>query len=247
MESAIEAVADAALRSWEPQWSAFIPGDVRQQALQQLASRGDLQVHSWGGYPGAERQRLLLTRSELPLEPPGASSDGLCGVELLGNFLFDPAEADDFRQALLQSGVEAGALGDLWVRGDRGAQGLLLANAASPLDGLELLVRSVSVSVHIRPRELLQLPAPRATRRFSSVEASLRLDAVGSAGFGLSRNRMAELIRSGAVRLNWTPVTSGSKELRCGDRLQLQGKGELVLEAAELTKRNRWRVELLRQ
>ena len=247
MDGSIEALANQALRSWEPQWSAFISGDRRQQTLQELAELVDLRVHSWGGYPGAERQRLLLARSELPLEPPSAADDGLCGLELLGNFLFDPAEPQDFRQALLQTGLDAGALGDLWVRGDRGAQGLLLASAASALDGLALSVRSVSVSVHIRPRELLQLPAPRAMRRFSSVEASLRLDAVGSAGFGLSRNRMAELIRSGAVRLNWAPVSSGSKELRCGDRLQLQGKGELVLEAAELTKRNRWRVELLRQ
>ena len=78
------------------------------------------------------------------------------------------------------------------------------------------------------------------------MEASLRLDAVGSAGFGVSRNRMAELIRSGAVRINWQPATSPSRELRCGDRVQLQNRGELVLERAERTQKQRWRVELSR-
>jgi len=247
MHAAIEALAATALRSWEPQWTPFLEGDVRLQALQELASLGDLQVQSWGGYPGAERQRLLLAPSELPLEPPSAADDGLRGLELLGNFLFDPAEPDDFRQALHASGLEAGALGDLWLRGDRGAQGLVLGCAAGLLATEELIVRSVPVLVQERERGLLQLPAPRVARRFNSVEASLRLDAVGSAGFGVSRNRMAELIRSGAVRLNWSAVSTGSKELKIGDRIQLQGKGELVVEAAQLTKRNRWRVELLRQ
>ena len=247
MLTSIHQLAELALRSWEPQWTPFLDGAVRHQALEQLASLGDLQVHSWGGYPGAERQRLLLARSELPLEAPSAHNDGLYGLELLGNFLFDPAEAADCVQALLEQGLDGGALGDLWMRGDRGAQALVMAAAAPPLEGQELLVRSVTVTVRQRQRELLQLPSPRLARRFSSVEASLRLDAVGSAGFGLSRSRMAELIRGGAVRLNWASVSSGSKELRCGDRIQLQGKGELVLEAAERTKRQRWRVDLLRQ
>ena len=247
MQSAIEQLAEAALRNWEPLWTPFLDGDVRQQALDHLHSLGDLQIHSWGGYPGAERQRLLLARSELPLEAPSPDGDQLCGLELLGNFLFDPAEPEDFRQALLASGLEAGALGDLWLRGDRGAQGLMLSDAAPLKEGLELTVRSVPVTVQLRQRTLLQLPSPRVARRLSSVEASLRLDAIASAGFGLSRNRMSELIRSGAVRLNWSNVSGGSKDLKIGDRIQLQGKGELVLEAAQLTKRNRWRVELLRQ
>jgi RNA-binding protein YlmH len=35
---------------------------------------------------------------------------------------------------------------------------------------------------------------------FTSIEASLRLDAVGSAGFRMSRSKMADLISSGAVK-----------------------------------------------
>lgn len=70
---------------------------------------------------------------------------------------------------------------------------------------------------------------------------------MGSAGFGVSRSRMAELIRSGAVRINWQPVSSPSKEITSGDRVQLQGKGELMIETAELTKKNRWRIELIRR
>jgi len=78
------------------------------------------------------------------------------------------------------------------------------------------------------------------------VEASLRLDAVASAGLGLSRNRMAEQIRAGAVRVNWQVVTSPSRELRCGDRVRLEGRGELEVLEIQPTKRDRWRLQLRR-
>lgn len=240
-------LADAALRSWEPQWTPFLAGAALEQAQHQLQTLSELQLHSWGGYPGAERRRLLLAPADLTLAADALSTHALAGLELLGNFLFDPADPADFEQSLLAAGLPDGALGDLWLRGDRGAQAIALADGAAALDGRQLMVRSVSVSVHQRPLAELQLPQPRKPRRLNSVEASLRLDAIGSAGFGVSRSRMSALIRQGAVRLNWQPVSSPSKELACGDRVQLQGRGELILEGAELTQKQRWRVELLRQ
>jgi|TARA_B100001142_G_scaffold254482_1_gene255479 RNA-binding protein YlmH len=38
---------------------------------------------------------------------------------------------------------------------------------------------------------------------FNSVEASMRLDAIASAGFRMSRSKMSDLVTSGAVRVNW--------------------------------------------
>jgi RNA-binding protein YlmH len=104
----------------------------------------------------------------------------------------------------------------------------------------------VEVRLEARPLDQLQLPAQRQPRRFQTVEASLRLDAVASVGFGISRNRMAELIRQGSVRINWQPITSPSRLLVAGDRVQLEGRGELRLEAVQATKRDRWRIALVR-
>ena len=252
MDDALLSLAATVLRSWEPHWTPFLSGGEREQANSQLSSLSGLQHHSWGGYAGAERQRLLLAPAELPVatDDLGTADLGqakLSGLELLGNFLFDPAEPADFQAALIAAGIPPGSLGDVWLRGDRGAQAIVLPQATALVAGQTLLVRSVEVNVEPRPLEALQLPTLRQPRRLSSVEASLRLDAVGSAGFGLSRSRMSALIRQGAVRLNWQPISSPSKELSCGDRVQLQGRGELVLETAVLTQKQRWRVGLLRQ
>lgn len=249
LEAIIEA-AEQALRTWDPVWTVFVEGDVREEAERRLASLAELNLASSGGYPGAERRRLLLQRSEaaVPLGDLEAESGptGLMGLEISGNFLFDPAERDDFRSGLLAAGVAAGNLGDLWVRGDRGAQAILTAGQAAALDGLAGVVRTVEVRLEARPLDQLQLPAQRQPRRLQTVEASLRLDAVASAGFGLPRNRMADLIRQGKVRLNWQPATSPSRQLAAGDRVQLEGRGELRLEAVEATKRERWRIAMLR-
>lgn len=242
---AVISAADEALRTWEPVWTDFLEAKVREEAEERLGDLSELSLTSHGGYPGAERQRLLLQRREATLEP-NAIPQALMGLEISGNFLFDPAERNDFRVGLLGVGAQAGALGDLWLRGDRGAQAVLTADQAAALDGQHTSVRTVEVLLEARPLDQLQLPAVRQPRRFHTVEASLRLDAVASAGFGISRSRMAELIRQGSVRLNWQPLSSPSRLLVEGDRVQLEGRGELRLDSVTATKRERWRIELVR-
>lgn len=244
--AAVLEVAETALRTWEPCWTGFVSGAEREEVQERLGSLTELALHGTGGFAGAERQRLVLVRRESGLDP-AALEEPLSGVELRGNFLFDPAEPEDLRQALLALGLPAAGLGDFWIRGDRGGQGVIACEQAPALASGRGQVRSVEVEVLVRPLAELTPPQRRQPRRFHTVEASCRLDAVASAGFGLPRNRMVELIRSGQVRVNWQPITSPSRDLAVGDRVQLQGRGELAVEEIQATKRDRLRIGLLRQ
>ena len=238
--------AERCLRTWEPVWTGFLEAALREEAEARLGALSDLRLDHAGGHGGAERCRLLLQRSEaaLPLEQVAGDFTGL---EIAGNFLFDPAESADFRAALLAAGALSEELGDLWVRGDRGAQAITAQALAARLDGQAGRVRTVEVRFEARPLADLQLPPCRVARSLTTVEASTRLDAVASAGFGLSRSRLAALIRQGAVRIDWQVVTSPSRELRSGERVQLEGRGELQIEAVEITKRDRYRIRLMRR
>lgn len=240
-------IAERALHTWQPQWSGFLEGAVREEAQERLGQLAELQLQTDGGYPGAERCRLLLGRRDAGLDPADCPA-GLEGLSLQGNFLFDPAEPEDFRAALTGAGLQDADIGDVWLRGDRGAEAIVHlpegGAAAAPAD---LLVRSVPVTCARLELEQLQPPPRRQPRLVHTVEASTRLDAVASAGFGLSRNRMGELIRDGAVRINWNVVTRPGQELAEGDRVQLRGRGELEVGGIAATKRERWRITLLRR
>jgi photosystem II S4 domain protein len=238
--------AERCLRTWEPVWTGFLEGALREEAEARLGALSDLHLDHAGGHGGAERCRLLLQRSEAALPLERVAGD-FTGLEIAGNFLFDPAESADFRAALLAAGALPEELGDLWVRGDRGAQAITAQALAARLDGQAGRVRTVEVRFEARPLADLQLPPCRVARSLTTVEASTRLDAVASAGFGLSRSRLAALIRQGAVRIDWQVVTSPSRELRSGERVQLEGRGELQIEAVEITKRDRYRIRLMRR
>ena len=60
----------------------------------------------------------------------------------------------------------------------------------------------------------LQVRAPRA-EELSSVEASLRLDAVASAGFRISRGKMTDLIKGGECALGAFMVVCVTGESGC--------------------------------
>ena len=95
-------LAETVLRTWEPCWTPFLAPDLREEAEARLASLSELRLGSEGGHPAAERRRLWLERSETALaEDSGdgaaeGSAAGLMGLEIAGNFLFDPAAPEEF-------------------------------------------------------------------------------------------------------------------------------------------------------
>ena len=235
--------AETVLRTWQPSWSPFLSGPELEDS-RRLESLTELRLVRDGGRPGTERCRLQLSRSDQELQP---ELTPISGLRLEGNFLFDRAEPEDMRQALIDLGVTADGIGDLWLRGDRGAQAVCTPDAADHLNGQTGRVREVTLTLEAVSIDSLQWPAQRLPKRFISVEASRRLDAIASAGFGLSRSKVTRQIREGRLRLNWHPVRQASRDLNVGDRLQLQDRGSVEVLNLELTKRYRWRVEMLRR
>lgn len=236
-------LAEQVLRTWQPSWSDFLDAPLLEEALERLSDLSELAWHRDGGHPGAERCRLLCHRRDQPVE----STPPIQGLLIEGNFLFDPLTPEDLRSALHNMGAQPEDLGDLWVRGDRGGQGLISPNAAELLQGRRGQLRDVEIHCDVLEITQLQLPAQRNPKRLTTVEASCRIDAIASAGFGLSRSKVVSQIKAGRLRLNWEPVRQGSRELKVGDRLQLQDRGSLELLSCTLTKRERWRIELMRR
>lgn len=235
-------LAEQALRTWEVTQTDFLSPPVLSEARRCLGKLTELTAIAWGGYPQAERQRLAIARTELPCD---RDSIELAVLDIAGNFLFDPADHRDFMGAILGTGIVRDKVGDILVLGERGAQAIVVPEMADFLTSSLVQVRSVPVKA--RQVEFSELKvSPPQRREITTVEASLRLDAIASAGFGISRSKMAEAISSGDVRVNWKEITQASHPLQTGDLVSFRGKGRLEVGDIAVTKKQRYRVQLAR-
>ncbi|WP_414564515.1 MULTISPECIES: photosystem II S4 domain protein [unclassified Anabaena] len=234
--------AEQAIKTWEVVLTDFLsPPELAE--IQRVFSRlTEVQLVAWGGYPQAERQRIAIARSELPLDQ---SQVALLALEIAGNFLFDTATHRDFLGAMLGTGIIREKTGDIIVLGERGAQAIVAPELAEFLAMSLQQVRSVPVKTQQIDISELKVREPKK-KELTTVEASLRLDAIASAGFSMSRSKMVNFIDGGDVRVNWKEVTQASSQVKSGDLIAIRGKGRLEVGEIAVTKKDRYRVQLVR-
>ena len=235
-------LAEQAIKTWEIVQTDFLSPPELMEIQTAFSRLTEIHVVSWGGYPQAERQRVAIARSELPLD---TSQVELTALDIAGNFLFDTASHRDFLGAMLGTGIVREKTGDIIVLGERGAQVIVVPEL---VPFLEINLKQVrSVPVQTRPIEIseIKIREPK-TKEMTTVEASLRLDAIASAGFGMSRSKMVDLIDGGDVRVNWKEISQPSYQLKSGDLVAIRGKGRLEIGEIAITKKERYRIQMTR-
>ncbi|PZO12215.1 MAG: photosystem II S4 domain protein [Leptolyngbya foveolarum] len=234
--------AEQAIRTWEPVATDFLSPPELSEAEAAFKKLTDIHTMVSGGYPQAERQRMVIARSEISLEGEAVP---LAALSIAGNFLFDTASHRDFLGSLLGTGLVRDKVGDIIVLGERGAQAIVVPELVEFLSTSLNQVRSVPVKTSQIEISELRVREPRK-KEMTTVEASMRLDAIASAGFGMSRSKMADMITSGDVRMNWKSVTQSSHKVQTGDLIAIRGKGRLEIGEVVVTKKERYRVQLTR-
>ena len=235
-------LADQAIKTWEVVLTDFLSPPELVEIQQQFGRLTEVQLVAWGGYPQAERQRLAIARSELPLDQ---SQVEVAALDIAGNFLFDPATHRDFLGAMLGCGLVREKTGDVIVLGERGGQAIVVPEMVEYLETHLTQVRSVPVRTQRIDLNELKIREPKK-KEMTTVEASMRLDAIASAGFGVSRSKMSDLITAGDVRVNWKDISQASHQVKSGDLIAIRGKGRLEVGEVTVTKKDRYRVQLTR-
>ncbi|MDM9382473.1 photosystem II S4 domain protein [Chlorogloeopsis sp. ULAP01] len=234
--------AEQAIKTWEVILTDFLSPPELAEIQQVFGRLTEVQLLAWGGYPQAERQRIAIARSELPLD---ISQVTIAALDIAGNFLFDTATHRDFLGAMLGTGIVREKTGDIIVLGERGAQAIVVPELVDFLEMNLKQVRSVPVKTQRIDLSELKVREPKK-KELTTVEASLRLDAIASAGFSMSRSKMVELIDAGDVRVNWKDITQASSQVKTGDLIAIRGKGRLEVGDIAITKKDRYRVQLIR-
>lgn len=209
-------------RTFQAQVSDFLDPH-RQQLAETLAAQvPEVEYLMSGGYPQAERQRLVVFPDFLTVEDVDDQIDCLA---IEGNFRFQKVTHRDYLGSILGLGLKREKIGDIIVLED-GAQILADREVAGYLAMNLAKIHRVPVKARIIPRKELALPEGK-TREIKATVASLRLDAIAAAGFGISRSQIAREIAAEKLKLNWQPVSDPAHPVRKGDTLSLRGRGRV--------------------
>lgn len=231
----------------EKKWGTVLgdfydPGQAHLVSVLAARRSGESQLHLYGGYGYAERQRACFAHCELEVTP---QEFGLAVLKVHGNFDFVKVGHRDFLGALLSLGLRREKLGDV-VACDLGAYIVVDELVADHVRTQFSHVGRASVSVDYCDIKELEIWQPKFTSQVA-IAASARLDAITAAVYNLSRSESSQLVARGLVKLNHIPCTSGAKEVKPSDIVSARGYGRVyVRQFIGLTQKGRLRLRFER-
>ncbi|MBA4547542.1 RNA-binding protein [Thermoactinomyces intermedius] len=180
-----------------------------------------------GGYPEAERKRALIVPDYYGENPEWT------------DLVFYRLETKDSKElkhrdvlgALTGLGIKRNMLGDILPHG----KGCDIIVAGEMAEYIFLGIGQVGrhrVSIRKINRAELTLPERNGKIRTASV-ASMRVDAVISEGYRVSRTKAASMVKSGKCKVNWKLVDQPDYPVAPGDLISLRGFGRLAVESIE--------------
>lgn len=233
-------LVEIVLKSHQPKVTVFY--DQYHAGLVQsfLKNIPDIAVIADGGYSEAERSRLVIFPDYLLPEQVDAN---LAFLKLSGQFKLATVSHRDYLGSLMGLGLKREKIGDIIVCGE-GAYIIVDADIAPYIQANLHKIGKVPVEVEQISSEQLQLPTPNI-KVINTTVASLRVDAVAAAGYGLSRSKIVPEIRAEKLSINWCPCSNPAATVQEGDMLSLRGRGRVKVAAVKgNTKKGRVALEL---
>ena len=204
-------------------------------------SLGSLNVDFYGGYRGAERQRATFCHEEFQ----GAPNFEIVVIKAEWNGEFARIGHRDILGSILSLGVDREYIGDIIATKDF-ARLLVDKKMANYFTANLTQIGGTTVKTSLDELENIS-PKEERTKEIKSTVASLRVDSIAAAGFGMSRSKAAQEISAEKIKLNWQTVKNASQSVKEGDILSMRGRGRLeVAEVRGQTKKGRVGVLLKR-
>ena len=215
------------------EYSDFLDPSQRNIVNSILDQREGVNYFFSGGYPGAEREVVVF-------RPDFISEDDVEVTEIFKLLRVKPNKRDslshrDYLGALMGLGIKREKIGDILVGEDRCDIVILREMAEYVSYNLQ---KVGNTRVDVETADLSGIITPELkVKIINTTVASLRLDCISGAGFGISRTRASELIRGEKLNLNWEITDSVSKQVKEGDTISIKGRGRIVVEKVAGTTR----------
>lgn len=196
--------------------------DLVEKVISQIP---EIKYRFFGGFGRAERQRLAMIPEYMIWE---MVKKPLAYLEIVGNFNFQTVSHRDYLGSCLALGLRREMFGDILLK-TTGAQLIVIPEVVASIKEKLQRIHQVSVQVSEITEEELILPEERV-KEINTTLASLRLDAVASAGFAKSRTKMVQDIKMEKVKVNFQTVTNPAKLIAYGDVISIRGRGRVEIK-----------------
>ncbi|KRK73248.1 RNA-binding protein [Lacticaseibacillus nasuensis] len=239
--STIDALAEqlaTADSEYRPVLTDFL--DPRQTYIAHvlIGSQDAVIGHSFGGYPHAERRRVVFAPSYLEPQPEDYA---IALLTIKYPQKFAELHHSDILGTLANLGLERGVFGDIITDGSTWQ----FATTQPMSDWLKTNVTKIGrISVRLEDTPLTYAVHPLSEwEPLITTVASMRLDAIVSHVFSMSRTRAKALIEAGKVRVNFATESRPDMELAAHDMVSVRGFGRIRLHhLLGTTKKERQRV-----
>ena len=226
------------VKNHEAAFSEFLDPHHARMFMAMLAEVADdgLQVRAFGGFAEAERQMIGFWQDYVA--SPEDTEFPIVALRLRYDAKFAEGIGHrDFLGATLGTGISRAMVGDVMVSH---GQTILFVHRdiADYLTGALDKVKRLRVEAEICPAADLFVFQMDRTRVRLTV-ASLRVDAVASEVFRMSRSQITDLVQGEKVLVNWT-AAKGTAQVAAGDMITVRGVGRAkVVEIVGETKKER--------
>lgn len=234
-------LATQAVKNHKCTLTGFLSPFEQEMAGTIAKSLGELNVDFYGGYRGAERQRAAFCHVEFQ----GTPNFEIAVIKAQWNGEFARLGHRDVLGSIMSLGVDRDHIGDIIATKDFAR--LLVDKKLCDYFAKNLLqIGSTAVKTSVDELENIS-PKEERTKEIKATVASLRVDSIAAAGFGMSRSKATQEISAEKIKLNWQTVKNASQAIKAGDILSMRGRGRLeVAEIRGQTKKGRIGVLLKR-
>lgn len=209
-------------RTWQEEFTDFLTPD--EQYFLNLISKGrDIYIKYFGGKGNFERAVALISKVDMDIDFP------VDIIRVSGNFKFEKLNHRDYLGALLSLGIKREKIGDINVFDD-GAE-IYVDRELS-----DYIIFNINKIKHTGVK-LERIPLDKARegmqsfREITANVASLRMDAIISEVYNLSRSEASSLIKQGNVKVNYIYNDDQSYNLKDGDIVSVKGFGRFVFSS----------------
>ncbi|MCS7201284.1 MAG: S4 domain-containing protein [Dictyoglomus sp.] len=194
----------------------------------------NLFVRLEGGIPLCERKRGFITDNKDLLDYIDLEKYFL-GIELISKEKISPFY---IKKNLTQKGIDEKKLGDIWILESK----IQFICEKEIEKNLENVLRDLNIEFYFL--SLNNLIPKKSVKILKTVEASLRLDAIVSFAFNISRTRVQEIIKNGAVTVNNKNVTYPYYEIKEQDLVSVKNLGYFKIRTLKKTSKGKFQIEI---